>query len=159
MPGNLPVAAEAAPAQEDDKAMRQATGMISIATQGCGFTDITARIARWLEAEQAREGLLTLFIRHTSASLIIQENADPVVLEDLAAFLSRLAPWGEGLYAHDTEGPDDMPAHIRAALTQSHLAVPVTGGALALGTWQALYLAEHRAKPHVRQIALHLLTE
>ncbi len=102
------------------------------------------------------DGLLTAFCRHTSASLLIQENADPTVLRDLEAVFARLAPENAD-YAHDTEGPDDMPAHIRAALTQTQLSIPVMGGALALGTWQGVYLVEHRRRPHRREIALHLI--
>jgi len=104
-------------------------------------------------------GLLTLFCRHTSASLLIQENADPSVLRDLETVFARLAPEGRGLYEHDSEGPDDMPSHIRAALTQTHLSIPLVGGALTLGTWQGVYLLEHRARPHRREVAAHLLGE
>ncbi len=104
------------------------------------------------------EGLLTVFCRHTSASLLIQENADPSVLRDLEAFLARLAPEGAD-YAHHTEGPDDMPAHIRAAVTQTALSIPILSGALALGVWQGVYLIEHRRRPHQREIALHLIGE
>jgi len=103
-------------------------------------------------------GLLTLFCRHTSASLLIQENADPAVLRDLERFLERLAPEG-GAYEHDSEGPEDMPSHLRAALTQTQLSIPVIGGALALGTWQGVYLFEHRRRPHRREIAMHLIGE
>lgn len=104
-------------------------------------------------------GLLTLFCRHTSASLLIQENADPSVLRDLEAVFARFAPEGAGLYEHDSEGPDDMPSHIRAALTQTNLSIPLVGGALALGTWQGVYLFEHRTRPHRREVAAHLLGE
>ena len=104
------------------------------------------------------EGLLTVFCRHTSASLLIQENADPSVLRDLENVFARLAPEGAG-YAHDAEGPDDMPAHIRAALTQTQLSIPIIGGALALGTWQGVFLFEHRRRPHRREIALHMIGE
>jgi secondary thiamine-phosphate synthase enzyme len=102
------------------------------------------------------EGLLTVFCRHTSASLLIQENADPSVLRDLEAVFARLAPEG-AIYAHDAEGPDDMPAHIRAALTNTQLSIPLIGGALALGTWQGVFLFEHRRRPHRREIALHVI--
>ena len=138
--------------------MRQATGMIAVETRGMGFTDVTRDIARWAARQGMEEGLLTIFIRHTSASLLIQENADPDVLEDLGDALGRLAPRHIG-YRHDTEGPDDMPAHIRAALTQTHLAIPLIGGRLALGTWQGIYVAEHRDRPHSRELALHLVGE
>ena len=137
--------------------MRQESTIIEIATQGRGLVEFTAEATRWVSRVGIREGLLTLFCRHTSASLIIQENAAPAVRRDLEDFLARLAPEGPGLYAHDDEGPDDMPAHIRAALTQTHLSVPVINGRAALGTWQGVYLWEHRRAPHRRQVALHLL--
>lgn len=136
--------------------MRQASRIIRIDTSGRGFYEFTAQLADFRRGAQIGEGLMTVFCRHTSASLLIQENADPSVLRDLEAFFARLAPEGAG-YAHDTEGPDDMPAHIRAALTQTHLSIPVIGGSLALGTWQGVYLVEHRRRPHRREIALHLI--
>ncbi len=129
-----------------------------IETTGRGFYEFTASLADFLRGARMGEGLLTVFCRHTSASLLIQENADPSVLRDLETVFSRLAPEGAG-YAHDTEGPDDMPAHIRAALTLTQLSIPVIGGALALGTWQGVYLFEHRRRPHRREIALHLIGE
>ncbi len=138
--------------------MRQATRIIKIETGGRGFYEFTAALADFLRAARVSEGLLTVFCRHTSASLLIQENADPSVLPDLETAFSGLAPEGAG-YRHDTEGPDDMPAHIRAALTQTQLSIPVIGGAMALGTWQGVYLAEHRRRPHRREIALHLIGE
>ena len=138
--------------------MKQATGIIAVETKGQGFTDMTREITRWAGAEGMREGLLTLFIRHTSASLLIQENADPDVLADLGDALDRLAP-RDGGWRHDAEGPDDMPAHIRAALTQTHLSIPLIGGRLALGTWQGIYVVEHRDRPHRRELALHLIGE
>lgn len=125
-----------------------------VETRGTGFFDVTSDVAKFLHEAGAREGVVTLFIRHTSASLTIQENADPSVLKDLTTALDRLAPENAG-WVHDAEGPDDMPAHVRAALTQTHLAVPVHGGALMLGTWQGLYLYEHRLSPHRRRIVLH----
>lgn len=137
--------------------MRQATGVIEVASDGAGLYEITAAVREWVAAQALDEGLLTLFCRHTSASLLIQENAAPEVRDDLAAFFSRIAPEGRGLYAHDDEGPDDMPAHIRAALTQVNLSIPLIGGRLALGTWQGIYLFEHRRRPHRRTIALHLI--
>jgi secondary thiamine-phosphate synthase enzyme len=111
----------------------------------------------FLSAHSVTDGLLTLFVRHTSASLLIQENTDPDVLADLQSFFERIAPWAEGLYRHSTEGPDDMPAHIRSALTQTSLSIPIVQGRPVLGTWQSIYLFEHRAKPREREIAVHLL--
>lgn len=137
--------------------MRQVLDELSFDTDGKGLYEITAEVARWLAGAGIAEGLLTLFLRHTSASLLIQENADPAVQRDLAAFLERLVPEGDALYTHTTEGPDDMPAHVRAALTQSHLTIPVRSGSLQLGTWQGIFLVEHRCRPHRRQLALHLL--
>ena len=119
--------------------MRQAIHHLSVETRGKGLTEITAPVARWLAGQGIGTGLLTLFCRHTSCSLLIQENADPDVRADLAAYFERIAPEG-GSYVHDTEGPDDMPAHIRAALTGTHLAVPVEAGTMTLGTWQGIYL-------------------
>ena len=119
------------------------TSLLTIETSGRGFSDLTAEITKFVRDAGAREGAVTLFIRHTSASLTIQENADPTVLEDLATALDRLAPENAG-WRHDTEGPDDMPAHIRAALTPTQLSIPLMNGALALGTWQGIYLCEHR---------------
>lgn len=127
-----------------------------IETSGPGLTEFTAEAARWTAAAGGGDGLLTLFIRHTSASLLIQENADPDVLADLQAFFSALAPWEQGRYRHDAEGPDDMPAHIRAALTQTSLSIPVRAGRLMLGTWQGIYVWEHRARGGRREIAAHL---
>ena len=139
--------------------MRQASHRLSLNTKGRGLYDITAEISAWVRAQGIAEGLLTVFIQHTSASLTIQENADPDVLSDLDDFLSRLVPDDPHLYRHMVEGPDDMPAHIRSALTQSQLAVPVERGRLALGTWQGIFLFEHRARPHARRVVLHLLGE
>ncbi|MGJ0392030.1 MAG: secondary thiamine-phosphate synthase enzyme YjbQ [Methylocystis sp.] len=138
--------------------MRQATKVLKIETGGRGFYEFTPALLDFVRGLRLGEGLLTVFCRHTSASLLIQENADPSVLRDLEAVLARLAPEGAD-YAHDTEGPDDMPAHIRAALTQTHLSIPIIGGALALGTWQGAYLVEHRRRPHRREIALHAIGE
>ena len=129
---------------------------MSVQTPGAGFTNLTAEIARFLRDAHAREGAVTLFIRHTSASLTIQENADPTVLEDLSTVLTRLAPENGG-WRHDTEGPDDMPAHIKTMLTSTSLQVPVLDGELALGTWQAIYLIEHRARPHRREVVLQFI--
>lgn len=133
--------------------LTQAHHRLSVETRGRGFVNITRSVADWLAAARAETGLLTLFIRHTSASLVIQENADPDVLADLGDALADLAPEGAG-YRHEMEGPDDMPAHIKAMLTATSLQVPVLSGRMALGTWQAIYLAEHRAQPHTREVVL-----
>ena len=132
------------------------SSLLTVETRGTGFTDLTAEVVKFLRDAHAREGAVTLFIRHTSASLTIQENADPTVLVDLTTALGRLAPENAG-WRHDTEGPDDMPAHIKTMLTATSLHVPVLGGALALGTWQAIYLVEHRARPHRREIVLQFV--
>ncbi|HXF47016.1 MAG TPA: secondary thiamine-phosphate synthase enzyme YjbQ [Burkholderiaceae bacterium] len=132
---------------------------MSIQTAGRGLREITPPIVDWLRAGGVRAGLLTVFIRHTSASLLIQENADPEVRRDLERFFARLVPDGDPLFEHTTEGPDDMPAHVRAALTQTQLAVPVIDGRLALGTWQGIYLYEHRRRPQRREVVLHLIGE
>jgi secondary thiamine-phosphate synthase enzyme len=134
--------------------LEQVHHCITVATPGPGFSDVTRNVGEWLATIRAGDGLLTLFIRHTSASLTIQENADPDVLRDLADAFDRLAPRRHP-YRHDVEGPDDMPAHIRSMLTATSLSVPVVGGKPALGTWQAIYLVEHRDRPHSREIALH----
>ena len=139
--------------------MRQANQRLTVETPGRGLQPVTPSVAAWVADEGFRQGLLTLFIQHTSASLTIQENADPDVLHDLDAFLVRLAPDDPGLYRHTTEGPDDMPAHIRAALTATQLAVLVAEGRLALGTWQGIYVFEHRIQPHTRHVMLHFLGE
>lgn len=139
--------------------MKQAQDTITVDTRGQGLTEITRDVARWVEGRGIATGLLTLFCRHTSASLVIQENADPDVMADLAAFFKRLVAEDPGLYRHTAEGADDMPAHIRSALTQTSLGVPVTDGRLALGTWQGIYLFEHRRRPHKRAVALHLVGE
>ena len=127
-------------------------------THGKGLTEITGEVRDWVSSAGIGTGLLTLFTRHTSASLLIQENADPSVLRDLKDFFERIAPEAFA-YAHDTEGPDDMPAHVRAALTQTCLSIPVSNGQLTLGTWQGIYLFEHRVRPHRREIVLHLIGE
>ena len=132
------------------------SSLLTVQTSGTGFTDLTDEVAKFLRDAAAREGALTLFIRHTSASLTIQENADPTVLVDLTTALNRLAPENAG-WRHDTEGPDDMPAHIKTMLTSNSLQIPVLQGALALGTWQAIYLVEHRARPHRREIVLQFI--
>ena len=137
--------------------MRQMQTTLAVETRGRGFTDVTTDVARWVAAQGLESGLLTLFLPHTSASLLIQENADPDVLADLERFFGRIAPDDPALYRHTAEGKDDMPAHIRSSLTQTQLAVPVRSGRLALGTWQAVYLVEHRLRPHRRSLLLHLL--
>jgi secondary thiamine-phosphate synthase enzyme len=128
-------------------------------TAGRGLVEVTREIAAWVLAQKIGRGLLTVFIRHTSASLLIQENAAPEVRSDLENFMERLVPENPALYAHDDEGPDDMPSHIRSALTQTHLAIPVDGGKLLLGTWQGIYVFEHRRQPHRRELVLHLAGE
>jgi secondary thiamine-phosphate synthase enzyme len=144
--------------------MRQASGFLSVRTRGQGLVDITAEVRRWVDAQPGNgqsivTGLVTLFCTHTSASLLIQENASPAVRSDIEAFFERLVPEDATLYEHDDEGPDDMPAHLRTALTQVHLSIPVVDGRLGLGTWQAIYLFEHRRRPHERRILLHVLGE
>jgi secondary thiamine-phosphate synthase enzyme len=136
--------------------MRQAQHALTIHTSGRGCHEITREVCAWVRETGIREGLLNLFVQHTSCSLMIQENADPGVLRDMEAFLARLVPDGDPLFRHTAEGDDDMPAHIRMALTQVSLTVPVTGGAPALGTWQGIFLFEHRRQSMRRQIRLHL---
>ncbi len=133
--------------------------MLQVATRGRGLVEITSQARAFLRASAIQAGLLTLWCRHTSASLLVQENADPDVRADLEAFFARIAPEGRGLYVHGAEGPDDMPAHIRAALTQTHLTIPVAAGEMVLGTWQGIYLFEHRGRPHEREVALHVIGE
>ena len=142
-----------APVQSD---LSQAFHTLSVDTRGPGLVMITEKAGAWLSDIQAGDGLLTLFIRHTSASLLIQENADPDVHVDLVNALDRLAPRNIP-YAHDVEGPDDMPAHIKSALTETSLSVPVRSGRMALGTWQGIYVVEHRDRPHRREVVLHYL--
>ena len=136
--------------------LSQVLGRLAVETRGRGFQDITGPVRRWLAERQATDGLLTLFLCHTSASLTIQENADPDVRADLLDALDRLAPEA-GTYRHRIEGPDDMPAHVKTALTDVSLSIPVLDGAPALGTWQAIYIVEHRIAPHRRELALHFL--
>ena len=136
--------------------MRQASTILRFATNGPGLTDITSEVADWLESTGIEQGLLTLLCRHTSASLLITENASPAVRRDLLRWLDRLAP-RQADYEHDDEGPDDMPAHLRSALTGVNLALPVAGGHMMLGTWQGIFLAEHRDAPHRRVVACHVI--
>ncbi len=138
--------------------MRQAQHTFSVETRGKGLIEITRAVKEWLAGQGVGTGLLTVYCRHTSASLLIQENADPDVQKDLKDFFEDIAPESRD-YIHDTEGPDDMPAHIRTALTHTSLSIPVTKGALVLGTWQGIYLFEHRSSPHRREIVLHLIGE
>ncbi len=139
--------------------LHQHSATITIATRGPGLTDITGDAKKFVLSAKIDEGLLTLFLRHTSASLLIQENADTDVLRDLEDFFSRLVSRDSNLYRHQTEGPDDMPAHIRSALTQSSFSIPVRAGALGLGIWQAIYLFEHRDAPHQREVLMHVVGE
>ncbi len=139
--------------------MRQSFHELTLATRGRGLIDFTRDVEKWIAAHQFRDGLLTLHLRHTSASLLIQENADPDVRRDLDAFFARLVRDGDPLFIHNAEGDDDMPAHIRTALTAVNLSIPIHGGELALGTWQGIYLWEHRTHPHSRHIALHFIGE
>ena len=139
--------------------MRQAHTVLQIQTPGRGFVEITRDVEAWVARCAIGSGLLTIFIRHTSASLLIQENADPEVTRDLERFFARLVPDGDPLFEHRAEGADDMPAHVRAALTQTHLSIPVMDDKLALGTWQGIYLVEHRTRAHRREVVLHLLGE
>ena len=148
--GNLPYKGE-------NTDVTQQTRQIEIRTRGKGLYPFTREVASWLSSSQAATGLLTIFIQHTSASLVIQENYDPDVVLDLADFFERLAPEDDSRYRHTIEGSDDMPSHIRASLTQTHLSIPVIGGRMALGTWQGLYVFEHRTAPQRRNVVLHLI--
>jgi secondary thiamine-phosphate synthase enzyme len=139
--------------------LRQLATTLVFDSRGRGLLDITRPVADWAGASGLASGLLTLFIRHTSASLVIQENADADVRADLDRFFARLVPDGDALFRHRDEGGDDMPAHVRAALTATQLSIPIADGRLVLGTWQAIYLWEHRLRPHRRELALHLVGE
>ena len=139
--------------------MRQATHILVVPTPGPALVPITRPVVQWVERQGMDAGLLTLWCRHTSASLLIQENADPDVLADLQDWIARLAPHDPARYRHGAEGADDMPAHLRAALTQTGVSIPVASGVPMLGTWQGLYLWEHRDRPHRREVALHLMGE
>jgi secondary thiamine-phosphate synthase enzyme len=138
--------------------LKQSAHILELPTRGQSLYEITSPIAEWVRRQGIQTGLLTVFCRHTSASLLIQENADPTVRSDIQAYFDRLAP-ESGAYDHDSEGPDDMPAHLKTALTQVQLSIPVIDGSLALGTWQGTYLFEHRKHPHRREIVLHLIGE
>ncbi|MGI8904905.1 MAG: secondary thiamine-phosphate synthase enzyme YjbQ [Candidatus Sumerlaeaceae bacterium] len=139
--------------------MRQHQQKLEIRTPGRGLHEITAQVEQVLAESKIRMGLCTVFCCHTSASLLIQENADPTAMRDLLAWLERIAPDGDSNYTHDTEGPDDMPSHLRAAVTRTSESIPVSNGRLVLGAWQGIYLAEHRTRPHRRQIVLHIFGE
>ena len=139
--------------------MRQFVHELHIATHGKGLYDFTREIEGWLRGHETKTGLLTVFCQHTSASLVIQENADPDVVADLSDFFARLVPEDTRLYRHTAEGQDDMTSHIRSALTQTQLSIPVQNGKLALGTWQGVYLFEHRVQPHRRSVVLHLMSD
>ncbi len=130
-----------------------------VATSGVGLYEFTEEVRQWLDDINVAAGLLTLFVQHTSASLLIQENADPEVQRDLERFFQRLVPHGDPLFRHTSEGPDDMPAHVRAALTATSLGIPIQNGKLALGTWQGIYLYEHRTAPHRRRVVLQVMGE
>jgi len=139
--------------------MRQASTALEVQTSGQHLYEITREVMRWVSDQDMNDGLLTLFCRHTSASLLIQENAAPEVKDDIIAFFGRIAPEDPDRYEHDDEGPDDMPAHLKTALTQVSLTIPLVDGRLVLGAWQGIYLFEHRRRPHRRSVVLHLLGE
>ena len=139
--------------------MRQAFHELTSPTRGRGLLEFTGDVVNWISENRLRDGLLTLHLRHTSATLLIQENADPDVCRDLDAFFARLVRDGDPLFVHTAEGDDDMPAHIRTALTAVNLSIPLQAGRLALGTWQGIYLWEHRTHPHTRRVALHFIGE
>ncbi len=137
--------------------MRQALHHLEVNTRGCGLVELTAQIREFVDRQSIDTGLLTLFCRHTSASLLIQENADPSVRRDLERYFATIAPEDSQRYEHDAEGPDDMPAHLRTALTQVQLSIPIEHGQLVLGTWQGIYLFEHRQRAHTRDVVLHVI--
>jgi secondary thiamine-phosphate synthase enzyme len=139
--------------------LRQCSHELTISTRGRGFYEFTDQVHALVKGTNLQTGLVTLLLRHTSASLLIQENADPEVRRDFERFFSRLIPDGDALFRHTSEGKDDMPAHVRTALTTVHLSVPISAGSLALGTWQGIYLWEHRLQPHRRSLAVHLIGE
>lgn len=137
--------------------MQQKTGQISVHTKGRKLYDITPQVIQWAEASGLQTGMVTLYIQHTSASVLINENYDHDVLVDMEAFFNRLVPDGDPLFIHTVEGPDDMPAHVRAALTQTHLSIPLLAGKLALGQWQGIFLYEHRHIASHRRVLFHLM--
>ena len=139
--------------------MKQSIHQLSVSTKGRAFHEITDKVSELVRAAKIQTGLATLHLQHTSASLVIQENADPEVRRDFERFFSRLIPDGDPLLQHDAEGPDDMPAHIRTALTAVNLSIPIANGAMTLGTWQGIYLWEHRTHPHNRRVTVHILGE
>jgi len=139
--------------------MRQFQHIVDVATRGAGLTEITGELEAFVERSGIEGGLVTAFVRHTSCSLLIQENADPDVQRDLVTFFRKLVPEGMDWVVHDAEGPDDMPAHIKSALTAVSVGIPVSGGRPVLGTWQGLYVFEHRTRPHRRQVVLHVIGE
>jgi secondary thiamine-phosphate synthase enzyme len=139
--------------------MRQVFHEIVLTTRGRGLIEFTREVEKWIAQNKFQNGLLTLFLRHTSASLLIQENADPDVRRDLETFFARLVPDGDKIFIHNAEGDDDMPAHIRTALTAVNLSIPISHGEMVLGTWQGIYLWEHRVRPHSRRVALHFIGE
>jgi secondary thiamine-phosphate synthase enzyme len=142
----------------EGKMLSQSVHSLEVSTRGQGLYEVTSNVIQWVRQQTMQTGLLTVFCRHTSASLLIQENADPTVRRDIKAYFDRIAP-ENGPYDHNSEGPDDMPAHLKTALTQVQLSIPVVNGSLALGTWQGVYLFEHRVRPHRREIVLHLIGE
>lgn len=144
-------------ARKSGPRVKQEKAEIAVETRGGGLYEVTAEAERFAAGSGIADGLLTVFCRHTSSSLIIQENADPDVQTDLKGFFARLVPEGMDWLVHTTEGPDDMPAHIKAALTQTSLSIPVSGGRMVLGTWQGIYLFEHRRRPHRRKLFLHII--
>ena len=139
--------------------MKQALHHLTVATRTRGLHEISRDVRNWIDQQDIQTGLLTVFLRHTSASLLIQENADPDVRTDLEQFFETIAPEAPGRYVHDAEGPDDMPAHLRTALTQVQLSIPVSAGRMVLGTWQGIYVFEHRRAAHRREVVLHLFGE
>ncbi len=147
------------PGAEEEAPIRQLAITITLETRGRGLLDFTDRVVEWVRSSGIGTGLLTLHVQHTSASLLIQENADPTVRGDLDRFLARLAPDGDPIFEHDDEGSDDMSAHVRSALTATTLSIPVVAGRPALGTWQGIYLYEHRRSPHRRRVVAHLIGE
>ena len=139
-----------------DVFMKQAQGMLRVDTLGQGLTEITEDVDHWIQKQDVCRGLITIYIRHTSASLVVQENADPLVVQDLEEYFKKIVPEDLTLYNHTAEGPDDMPAHIKGALTETSLSIPISNNNMLLGTWQGIFVFEHRVQPHVREIVLHI---